>query len=159
MGGVHASRGGLMTQFLPKPTSVAEIARNVLVGQDYVFAMKEFIDTLLYDLKAKGVITLDLPVPYPAAAFEVEPPYLESPRSRAHLAGMAEHLAVTSGQPVPAWVEKPIYFLAEPFYIGGKSSRDRTVAETPPAFSRRLLFCGRVLTKLPAFFQRPAVEQ
>lgn len=137
-----------MNKRFPFPTTLHIVGRNVVEGYDYVGSMKEFIDSLVRDLKKKGARTGDLVLPISESAFRDEPPHLKEAMFRAHLGGMAEHLARMSAQHPPSWAEKPPYFLDQPAFFGGSAARERTIAETPAAFRRRLLFCGRVLITL-----------
>jgi hypothetical protein len=58
-----------------------------------------------------------------------------------YLAALAKHLAREAGFDVPAWTEEPSRFLDEPFFSGGPESlKAILLAESPPAFRRRLMF-------------------
>lgn len=74
----------------------------------------------------------------------IDPPplWMDDAISRAHLAGMAEHLATRFCLPCPEWCEGPEFFLRQPVILGGRHSRDMLISETPAAWRRRLLFCG-----------------
>lgn len=132
------------------PTTLRLLAENVLRGCDFTSAVKEFQDSVLRDLQAKGARAGDASLPVDAAAYAEEPPALPDPVQRAYLAGLAEHLASLSAQPAPEWASDPATFLAEPVFLGGPRSRDRLLAEAPSAFRRRLLFCDAPLRKLHA---------
>jgi len=68
-------------------------------------------------------------------------PMRMDPTKDAYLAALAEHLSGTAGFDVPSWVEEPSRFLGEPFFAGGLESLKATLlAESPPAFRRRLIF-------------------
>jgi hypothetical protein len=74
--------------------------------------------------------------------FEIEPSDYFSTRDRAWLAGVAEYLCHRFGLAVPEWVEKPEYFLAEPWC----KSHDDT---GEPEFGRRnVLYSPRHLIRL-----------
>ena len=138
-----------MVRFLPTPKSLRDIADTVVAGGDYTFAMKEFIDNVIRDLRSKGARRSDATLPVGAEFFVDEPPVIEKPIHRVHLAGMAEYLANLSGQPTPAWCLRSEFFLDEPLIFGGSAAaRETSIAETPGAFSKRQLFCGRSLAKL-----------
>lgn len=139
-------------QFLSPPESLRDI--SVMVGThgaDYTNMVKEFIDHLIRDLKAKGARKCDVVLPIDASVFVDEPVHLPKLVQRVHLAGLAEHMANLSGQRAPAWCLRQEFFLAEPLYMGGPAALKRTLVETPAAFRRRLFFCGRALVKLFAF--------
>jgi len=59
----------------------------------------------------------------------------------AYLAALAEHLAREERFDVPAWTENVSRFLDVPFFAGGlESLKAILLAESPPAFRRRLIF-------------------
>ena len=152
-GGRHDSCAASM-HFLPPPRSLHDAATMVVVhGGDYTNAIKELVDHLIRDLTAKGARKGDVVLPIDAAVFCDEAEHLAGLRllQRVHLAGLAEYMANLSAQPAPGWCERPEFFLLEPFVVGGAAARERTVAETPAAFRRRLFFTGRALAKLFAF--------
>lgn len=135
----------------PQPArSLREVAENVVASTDadyfFPFFLKEFIDHLIREARAGGAVPSE-PLPISEAAFRDEPPPLANAIHRTYLAGMAEHLATLSGQPVPAWCQRDVYVLAEPVVRGGPRSRDLMIAQTPPAFARRNLYCGPALEK------------
>ena len=140
------------TAFAPRPASLHAVGELVSGGHDYAFAMKEFIDCLIGLAAASQ--EAGAPDKVPAEVFSDEPPHLESPVHRAHLAGMAETLARMAGGEPPAWCHDSKYFLREPVFFGGRHSRHLVLAGTPSAFRRRMLFCGPVLSKLHALTAR-----
>lgn len=131
------------------PRTLHDVGAMVAAGQPYPLCMKEFIDHLIREALAAGGVRDGL-VPIPPEAFRDEPPPLETPLLRAHLGGMAEHLARLSAQSPPSWCARAPYFLPEPVRFGGSLARDLVIAATPPEFRRRNLYCGRVLAKLHA---------
>jgi hypothetical protein len=86
------------------------------------------------------------------AAVTQEPPslarnYKEGKEADATLAAYAQHTCQTTKQHTPKWVETPIRFLPtdQPVFdlpYEGEKSRKETIKTTPPAFSRRNIFCG-----------------
>ena len=109
--------------------------------------MKELIDemSLSADVERKeGDAVLVLR----SSFIEDEPFRLSDPVQRAHMAGMAEYVSQLSCTRPPAWVEIEDYFLPEPVYIGSPRVHEILRTETPSAFRRRNLFCGRVAEKL-----------
>lgn len=139
------------------PNTLRKVAQLAASGaMPYQAAMKEFIDGLIRVVEARGLEGDLLPVP--ATAFAEEPPLLDQLILRAHLAGVAEHLAMLSGQPVPEWCGRPDTYLPEPVYSGGQASRELVVRETPSAFARRNLFCGPALGKLTTHIERMCQE-
>lgn len=70
------------------------------------------------------------------AVVAVRPEPTGDTRVDAALAGLAEHLAVRDGWPVPAWVDEPGRDAAGWLVSGLPAFRDRAERETPPAFRR-----------------------
>lgn len=69
-----------------------------------------------------------------------DPPCVD-PRWDALLAGLAEHLARSSGLPVPSWALMPERFLDRPFFpITHRSVRTAALVAAPAAFRRRGVF-------------------
>jgi hypothetical protein len=113
-------------------------------GQEYGYAFAHFLDE--FYLFRRG------------SFFTEEPPRSFSPRERAFLAAVAEFLSQEFGLPLPAWTEKPEYFLLEEWdwvsdiegfpealrvRIDGRRER------ATPAFRRRnILYEGRNLIRL-----------
>src|SRR5260221_702385 len=105
--------GGLaMTKGFRLPTTLYDIGLISAEGYSYISAVKEFIDHLIRDLKAKGVYSDDAILPISVDAFREQPPHLPVAWQCAYLAGLAEYLAVLSGQRPPEWSERAEYFLA-----------------------------------------------
>lgn len=70
-----------------------------------------------------------------------EPPSCGDARWDALLAALAEHLARTSGLPVPSWTLLPKRFLDRPFFpITHRSVRTAALVASPAAFRRRGVF-------------------
>jgi hypothetical protein len=136
-----------------KPTTLRDVGELVARSADYTCAMKEFIDHVIACVLAEPPAAGE-PLAVPADLYWDEPPRLEDAIQRAHLAGMAEHLATLSEAPPPEWVEGAAYFLGDPVVFGGERSRQLVMDETPPAFARRNLFCGPALTKLHGLLER-----
>ncbi|GHO49616.1 hypothetical protein [Ktedonospora formicarum] len=61
-------------------------------------------------------------------------------------AASVEYLCQKYDLPCPAWAMNPLYTLDEPWYysLGShkESVRERLRQQTPPAFTRRNIFCG-----------------
>lgn len=134
------------------PSSLFDVAQFVLNGYPYPSAMKELIDCIIADLNHKSFDDNRIPISH--GFFNDEPPALPEIFMRAHLAGTAEYMAHLSNAHQPSWVNKDIYFLSSPVFVGGAASRANMVRDTPAAFRRRLLFCGHPLMKVHKFWQR-----
>lgn len=119
---------------IKRPTSLLDVSRRVSQGGNFTFAMKAFVDAFATSQSVDALLE--------------EPVILGDPVQNAYLAGVAEYLAFRLGQPAPEWCEKPERYLKEPFYFGGEHSRAMLMTETPFAFRKRLLFCGKVLQKI-----------
>lgn len=141
--------------FTPKPKSIAEVALSVRNGHDYACAVKEFIDEVINQTTAPETKYGFYHIP--ASFYEDAPIGLDVPAQMAHLAGLAENLALLTGSQPPAWTEEEIYFLKEAVILGGTNSREYIIAETGSAFRRRHLFCGQSLSKLFKMRPRPEV--
>lgn len=130
-----------------RPHSLADVAERVLAHglATYTATIKEFLDEYrgLKRQQTHGSDTRDqrvamvqeAPKPFNHAIFD------------AHIAGLAEHILFDNDVPPagwPDWINAPERFLAEPAYFGGRHARETLMVETPVAFRRRLLFCGRI---------------
>lgn len=90
-----------------KATNFAELEAFVREGRPYDLAFPEFLDYFYYYKSAEF--------------FEVEPSDFFTIETRAFLAGTTEFLCKDFDLPVPDWVYKPEYFLAEPHDASGMS--------------------------------------
>lgn len=140
----------------PRPRSLKDVAAEVSAGQDYAFSVKEFIDELV--LASSAPKTHDGNYLIPSSFYEDEPLGITDPIHKAHLAGIAETLALLSGGQPPTWTELSTYFLSEPIYVGGTKSRSHMIEATSTPFKRRNLFCGPSLTKFYSLHQRPGLD-
>lgn len=130
-----------------RPSSLLDASRRVVDGADYASTIKELIDEMA--IAATPSVVDGAPVlSVPESFLADEPLGLTDPVRRAHLAGLAEFVSHLGRRPAPEWTEKPDYFLEEAFFACGPRARGLFMAETPAAFRRRNLFCGRVATKL-----------
>lgn len=129
-------------QFAPVPTTLLDVSRMAR-HSGYPAAMKELIDHLIRMVQWRGGVPI-----LPIQTFADEPIDPGNPVLRAHLGGMAEHIAGLSGHAVPVWCLECRYFLDAPHFVGGKRAHPFLLETTPAAFSRRNLFCGPVLEKL-----------
>jgi hypothetical protein len=128
-----------------RPANYDELEQAVVEhGQDYGYAFAHFLDEFYLFRRA--------------SFFAEEPPTSFDTRRRAFLAAVAEFLSQEFGLPIPAWTEKPEYFLAEEWdwvedYPGFneelRSRISRRRESATPAFRRRnILYEGRNLIRL-----------
>lgn len=133
-------------QAYTRPQTLADVAERVLTHglATYTATIKEFLDEYRALKRSQSVEATR------AARIQMvqaTPKAFNHAIFNAHIAGLAEHILFDNDVPPaewPAWIDAPERFLAEPAYFGGKHARDHLMIETPAAFRRRLLFCGRV---------------
>jgi hypothetical protein len=113
-----------------RPQSISEIADRALHGlQPFDPAVAEFLDAWQTMPQAERKL-----------AIAIEPARIDRVKD-AYLAALAEHLAHESRLDAPEWAEANSRFLDEPFFAGGlESLKAILLAESPPAFRRRLVF-------------------
>lgn len=131
----------------PPPMSLREVSERVALGVPYAHAMKEFLDGIRRASKVSlrdGIRTLLLP----NGSIDDRPHRLENAIDRAHIGGMAEYMANLANVPPPAWCNDKDHFLDEAVFTCGEKSASLFLAETPAAFRRRNLFCGRAAENL-----------
>jgi hypothetical protein len=113
-----------------RPQSISEIAEHAVRGsRPFDPSVAEFLDEwqTMSDENRKHAIA-------------IEPIRMDGVKD-AYLAALAEHLAREANFDVPAWTEAVWRFLDEPFFAGGlESLKAILLAESPPAFRRRLIF-------------------
>jgi hypothetical protein len=114
---------------VPRPATLAEVAIRTLGGEPFDPLLREFLDTFYSsnsDMMARAI---------------KDPPPRTDPLKDAYLAGVAEHLGLRFGLPVPPWVDEPHRFLATPFFAGGlETLKAILLVESPLAFRRRQIF-------------------
>ncbi len=122
-----------MTKKIERPKSLKIAAERILAGVDYRTALKEWKDELFFvRLEERSSFLTD------------EPELTGDPVIDVYIAGLAEYFSVQADQEPPEWTNAPARFLRKPVLFGGEHSRAWISAETPSAFRRRLLFCGKV---------------
>lgn len=116
---------------MPRPHTLAEVARRRNAGEDFSFLLREFLDEF-YDAVRSGVA---------AACIGDQPPYLPDAREHASLGAIGEHLARRWHLPIPLWTEDPSRFLHRPYFTTSiEGFKALLIAESPIAFRRRLIF-------------------
>ena len=111
--------------------SAAGVARRVLGGEGFRFAVRELLDEfslLLNDAQR-------------ARAIADRPPPTGDPRQDAYLAALAEHLAAIHGLERPVWTVEPDRFLDRFWFVSREPGfRALAIVESPAAFRRRGIF-------------------
>lgn len=111
--------------------SLAGVARRVLSGETFAFAVREFLDEfqLLPDDELRR------------EAISERPPVSGDRRHDAYLAALGEHLALQHGLERPAWTCEPDRFLDRFWFVSDvKGFRALAIAQAPAAFRRRGVF-------------------
>lgn len=113
-----------------RPQTLAEAADRLASGAHIPFVIKEFMDEWR---KQPSVEKLECE------------PVLVNAITDAFLGGVAEHLSQEMDEMPPDWAWQPCRFLTRPMFWGKtRSLREILLLETPSAFRRRLIFCGRI---------------
>lgn len=111
--------------------TLATLARRTLEGEDFFFALREWLDDLYGAFE-----------PEERAAMIVErPPDLDDPRLNAFLGALAEHFAAVYGLERPAWAVEPRRFLDHIWFVSRYPAfHAGALVESPAAFRRRGIF-------------------
>jgi hypothetical protein len=116
---------------MPRPSTLAEVARRRNAGEDFSFLLREFLDTF-YGALRRGEA---------AACLADEPELLPAPTEHASLGAIGEHLARRWNLPIPAWTDDSSRFLRRPYFTTTlEGLKALLLAESPLAFRRRLIF-------------------
>lgn len=114
--------------------TLAGVARRVLQGEDFAFAVREFLDEV-------GLMPRD-DLRQRALAERPEP--TGDRRYDAYLAALAEHLATQHGLDRPPWACEPDRFLNRFWFVSEVPGlRALAIAQSPAAFRRRGIFIAR----------------
>ncbi len=116
---------------MPRPHTLAEVARRRNAGEDFSFLLREFLDEFY------GAVRRD----EAAGCIVDEPPPLPDVQEHASLGAIGEHLARRWCLPIPAWTEDPSRFLRRPYFTTTlEGLKALLLVESPIAFRRRLIF-------------------
>ena len=85
---------------MPRPHTLAEVARRCNAGEDFSLLLREFLDEF-YNAVRRGEA---------AACIAEEPERLPDLREHASLGAVGEHLARRWNLPIPAWTDDPSRF-------------------------------------------------
>lgn len=115
----------------PFTYDLAEVARRVLAGEEFLVSVREFLDE--FGLRGDNESRL--------AAISEPPPLTGRRRYDAYLGALAEHLAVVHDLERPAWVVHPDRFLDRFWFVSEVPGfRAVSIAQAPAAFKRRGVF-------------------
>lgn len=111
--------------------TLAGVARRAVGGEDFHFAVREFLDE--FALRGDGRSR--------AEAIAERPADTGDPRHDAYLGALAEHLAAVHGVDRPAWSVEPGRFLDRFWFVSEVPGfRAISIAQAPAAFRRRGVF-------------------
>jgi hypothetical protein len=116
---------------MPRPHTLAEVARRRNAGEDFSFLLREFLDEFYGEVRRGEA----------AACIADEPERLPDLREHASLGAVGEHLARRWNLAIPAWTEDPSRFLCRPYFTTTlEGLKALLLVESPIAFRRRLIF-------------------
>ena len=116
---------------MPRPHTLAEVARRRNAGEDFSLLLREFLDEF-YSGVRRGEA---------AACIADEPERLPDLQEHASLGAIGEHLARRWNLPIPLWTDDPSRFLRRPYFTTTlEGLKALLIAESPIAFRRRLIF-------------------
>jgi len=135
MANVLTTRSEWLVAHPPAPgrlsQSLASVADRVRDGEDFRYAVREFLDEFALRGDARSW----------AEAIEAQPPLTGDVRYDAYLGALAEHLATLHGLTRPAWSVEPERFLERFWFVSEVPGfRAMAVAQAPAAFRRRGVF-------------------
>lgn len=116
------------------------LSERVADGEDFFFALAEFLDDLYF------VLTDD----QRAALLRDRPVDLDDPRLNAFLGALAEHFSAVYGLDRPIWATEPTRFLDRYWFVAREPGfRPQAVVESPAAFRRRgILIVESLLSRI-----------
>jgi hypothetical protein len=116
---------------MPRPTTLAEVARRRNAGEDFSFLLREFLDEFYSALRRGEAL----------ACIVNEPEPVSDPQEHTSLGAIGEHLARRWNLLIPAWTDDPSRFLRRPYFTTTlEGLKALLIAESPIAFRRRLIF-------------------
>ncbi len=120
-------------------TTAAETARRIVDGDDILPAARDLLD----QAGRASVEQLD-------AMLSERPTLTGQQRADALLAGIVEHLAVTTGRPIPQWVNEPERFCDSLWFVTTTPGlRATSLAQSPIALKRRgIMWPARSLRRI-----------
>lgn len=108
--------------------TLATLARRSREGEDFFFALREWLDDLYGAFEPEER----------AAMIAERPPNLDDPRLDAFLAALAEHFAAVYDLERPTWATEPARFLDHLWFVGEYRAFDSwALVQSPAAFRRR----------------------
>lgn len=111
--------------------TLAGVARRVRAGEDFRYAVREFLDE--FPLRGEDGLQYE--------AIKERPQRTGDPRQDAYLGALAEHLAAVHHLDRPAWSVAPDRFLNRFWFVSEVPGfRAMAIAQAPAAFRRRGVF-------------------
>lgn len=111
--------------------TLAGVARRTLAGEDFRFAVREFLDE--FALRSTDQLR--------SAAIAERPESTGEARYDAYLGALAEHIAVAHDLERPLWAVEPNRFLDRFWFLSDVAAlRATAIAQSPAAFKRRGVF-------------------
>ena len=116
---------------MPRPHTLAEVARRRNAGEDFSLLLREFLDEFYGAVRREEAAT----------CIADEPERVSDLQEHASLGAIGEHLARRWHLPIPAWTDDPSRFLRRPYFTTAlEGLKALLIAESPIAFRRRLIF-------------------
>jgi hypothetical protein len=116
------------------------LSERVASGEDFFFALAEFLDDLYFVLTDEERTAL----------LRERPVDLDDPRLDAFLGAVAEHFSAVYGLERPPWATEPGRFLERYWFVAREPGfRPQAVVESPAAFRRRgILIVESLLSRI-----------
>jgi len=119
-----------------RPGTVAAAFARIRRGEDPHVAVGDFLDDWRRTPRSERPLLVKQPIGRPGSSLELR-------RWAAFLAAAVDQLCAVDGVRAPAWVSRPEYRLAEPwFLIPGWPIRAWLLVSTPVPFKMRNIFGG-----------------
>lgn len=116
---------------MPRPDTLAEVARRRIDGEELSPLLREFLDQFYGSLRTGTA----------ARRIAGAPADLLDPVEHAMLGAIGEHLARRWSLPIPPWTDDPTRFLKLPYFTSPlEGLKPLLLVESPSSFRRRLIF-------------------
>jgi hypothetical protein len=120
--------------------TLLETTRRVNCGEDFSFALKEFMDGISLTRDKQHLISEQ------PAFLVCESPYLDDNVHNVLLAGIADEMTFRFNLDRPSWLAESHYSYKEPVFTSSDNPEKRALLliETPSFYRARNLFCGKI---------------